>query len=195
MAASFQLVRCPGLPWRQVFNLSVAQVRIPQVKNSWPRVELLWSRSSCRHGLALQDRQTAKAGETAPTCLGRESAVFWQATIPSRRRLYAPCLWCRCHLLESRRHSDAPAIGIDERRHHAFRSDSKHCSDTVSQAAGHHRLRSSVHRRRGSGGGGQSGARCQTGTVEAACGERGDLRGATVAAPRSTRDGLGRGLA
>jgi hypothetical protein len=28
---------CP--PWRQVFNLSVAPSRIPQVKNSWPRID------------------------------------------------------------------------------------------------------------------------------------------------------------
>ena len=28
-------------PWRQVFNLSVSPVSIPQVKNSWPRAELL----------------------------------------------------------------------------------------------------------------------------------------------------------
>ena len=29
---------CALPPWRQVFNLSVARVRIPQVKNSWPRI-------------------------------------------------------------------------------------------------------------------------------------------------------------
>ena len=40
---------CP--PWRQVLNLSVSPVRIPQVKNSWPRVELLRSRPSCRDSL------------------------------------------------------------------------------------------------------------------------------------------------
>ena len=41
-----------SLPWRQVFNLSVSPARIPQVKNSWPRVERLRSRPSCRDSLS-----------------------------------------------------------------------------------------------------------------------------------------------
>jgi hypothetical protein len=51
--------------------------------------------------LTRQTRQSAKAGETAATCPGRESAVFWQAAISPPRRLYAPCQRCRWHWLKS----------------------------------------------------------------------------------------------
>jgi hypothetical protein len=50
---------------------------------------------------ARQNRQSAKAGETAAACLDRESAVFWQAAIPRHRRLYAPCQRCRWHWMKS----------------------------------------------------------------------------------------------
>ena len=86
----------------------------------------------------------------------RESAVFWQAAIPSGRRLYAPCHGCRLFLKKQRRTSDVAPVGIDESTLHAHRHSQPPCFDTVAQAAGHHRLCGGLRRWRGCSRGRQS---------------------------------------
>jgi hypothetical protein len=53
-------------PWRQVFNLSVSPASIPQVKNSWPQVELLRSRPSCRDSLTPPVAASFQLAECGP---------------------------------------------------------------------------------------------------------------------------------